>query len=165
MAIFYGCSAADITKPPILVTPKDPTSAAGIDIYARARSMGQAVPVFRGQDTVAIRTFSGSKEVTGPICTLDSGVYHTQFSTPANIVVPDYGPNSPAIFVSCQAAGLFGTKTVDAYNYSAQQKNWAGIGTGVLGQIVVGAVSAATRNEQMDEYRYPEISVRLKAVQ
>ena len=161
----FGCSAADVMTAPIMVNPKNAASALGIDVYAQARSMGQAVPAFRGQETVEVRTYKGTQEVTGPVCNLDSGVYYASFSTPANVVVPDYGPNSPAIFVKCEAQGLLGTTTVDAYNYSAHQRNWGSVGTGVLGAIVIGAVSAATRNEQVDEFRYPKISVKMKPTQ
>ena len=160
-----GCAAAAITTPPVMVAPADPAGAMGLDVYARARAMGQAVPAFQGQETVEIRTFSGGKEVTGPICLLDSGVYRARFSTPANVVVPDYGANSPAIFVRCEAQGLFGSTTVNAYNHSSRQRYAPAIGTGVLGAIVIGAVSAASRNEQRDDYKYPDIDVRMSRTQ
>ena len=39
-----GCAAAAITTPPVMVAPADPAGAMGLDVYARARAMGQAVP-------------------------------------------------------------------------------------------------------------------------
>lgn len=157
-----GCAAAAITTPPVMVAPTNPAGAMGLDIYAGARAAGQAVPVFKGQETVEIRTFSGGKEVTGPVCLIDSGVYRARFSTPANVVVPDYGANSPAIFVRCEAQGLFGSTTVNAYNHTSRQRYAPALGTGVVGAIVIGAISAASRNEQLDDYKYPDIDVRLR---
>lgn len=74
--------------------------------------------------------------------------------TPANIVVPDYGPNSPALFVSCTAPdGRTKTATVNAVNLPSQQRNASAAGTGLLGAIIIGAVNEARRDNEKRRLR------------
>ena len=165
--LLIGCEQAEITQPPILVIPKDQNQSVGIDVYARNRASGNPVPRFRGQETVQIRTFgnrdgSGFAEITGVGCIVDSGLYEASFTTPANIGVPDYGPDSPSIFVRCEAAPLSGSVTVDAFNLTSSQRQGNAIGTGLLGAIIIGAVTAANVNPEQDEYAYPAITVQLR---
>lgn len=162
-----GCETAEITTPPISVRPTNPSAAVGIDVYAQARARGNPVPRFRGQETIEIRTQGKTSESFGEIsglpCSLDSGLYTASFTTPANINVPDYGPNSPAIFVRCtHPDGRSGSTTVNSYNFTAQQRSNAAIGTGVLGAIVIGAVNAASTDNETDEFKYPNITVQIK---
>ncbi len=157
-----GCATADIQTPPVTVKPNDARGAVGVDVYARARSQGNPVPRFRGQETVQIRTWYKGKELSGVPCTIDSGVYTASLHTPANLVVPDYGPNSPALFVRCETEEASGSATVNVVNFTNQQRNQAAAGTGVLGAIIIGAVAAAKTNTETDDFKYPAISVQLK---
>jgi hypothetical protein len=161
-----GCAGAEITTPPVNVVPKDSSAAVGLDVYGKARAAGNPVPRFRGQKTVQIRTRgqgeNGSTELSGVPCTLDSGVYTASFTTPANVVVPDYGPNSPALFVRCQTETQSGSSTVNAVNVTAQQRQQNAAGTGVLGAIIVGAVNAAVTDPEKDDFAYPNFTVTLK---
>lgn len=164
--VLMGCSQAQINTPPISVTPNDPAGAVGVDVYARARSQGNPVPRFRGQDTVQVRAVgageNGRSELTGVSCKLDSGLYTAGFSTPANIVVPDYGANSPALFVRCETEEQSGSATVNVVNVTAQQRQSGAIGTGVLGAIIIGAVNAAATDNETDDFAYPPITVQLR---
>lgn len=161
-----ACEQAEVTTPPVTIVPKNAADAVGVDVYARARARGNPVPRFRGQETVQVRTRgkgeNGPTELTGVPCTLDSGLYTARFQTPANVVVPDYGPNSPALFVRCVHGEQSGSMTVNAINYTAQQRQSAAIGTGVLGAIIIGAVAAANTDNDKDEFKYPPITVQLK---
>lgn len=166
-ALLAACEQAQITTPPILVAAKVPGAAVGLDVYARDRAAGSPVPRFRGQDTVPVRAYGnlngdGIAEITGARCTVDSGLYSATLQTPANVAVPDYGPDSPAIFVRCEAQALSGSATVDAYNLTAQQRSSGAAGTGLLGAIIIGAVAAANVDPSQDEYTYPPIGVQLR---
>jgi hypothetical protein len=166
LCLLLGCVGAEITTPPITITPKDRAGAVGVDVYAKARSQGNPVPRFRGQKTVSIRTRgkgeSSQTELRGVPCTLDSGVYAAQFTTPANLVVPDYGPNSPALFVRCETETQSGSITVNAYNDTSRQRQASAAGTGLLGAIVIGAVAAANTNNETDDFKYPAITINLR---
>lgn len=162
-----ACSQAEITQPPIPVTPTVAANASGLDVYARQRSRGAQVPQFRGQEIVQIRTWgavegSNRSELIGVGCMLDSGVYAASFNTPANVLVPDYGPNSPALFVRCEHDSGSGSVTVNAVNKTAQDRNASAAGAGLLGAIVIGAVNEARRNNETDDFGYNPITVQLR---
>lgn len=166
-ATLVGCTQAEITQPPITVTPNVARDAVGIDVYARPRSAGNPVPAFRGQNTVQIRTQGklndgGFGEISGVPCILDSGVYKAAFTTPANLIVPDYGPNSPALFVRCTTDTTSGSITANVLNLTAQQRNASAAGTGLLGAIIIGAVNEANRDNLNDDFGYNPISVQLR---
>lgn len=162
-----GCAQAEITQPPITVTPNVARDAIGMDVYAGPRSRGNPVPSFRGQNTVQVRTFGqlsdgGHGEITGVQCMLDSGVYKATLATPANVIVPDYGPNSPALFVRCTTPTSSGSITVNVVNMTAQQRSASAAGTGLLGAIVIGAVNEANRDNLNDDFGYNPIIVQLR---
>ncbi len=162
-----GCAMAEIEQPPISVTPKNAASASGLDVYARDRARGNPVPRFRGQSTVTVRTRgnldgNGNAEIKGVPCVLDTGLYSAQFTTPANIVVPNYGPNSPALFVRCDTGAMAGSVTAPAINLTNQQRNAGAAGAGILGALVIGAVAAARYDPERDTFGYNPVSVRIK---
>ncbi|MFQ6553592.1 hypothetical protein AAD018_014740 [Aestuariibius insulae] len=165
--VLAGCEGAEITQPPITVTPKNPSAAVGLDVYGRARAQGSPVPRFRGQESVQVRTRAqledGSNgELTGVPCTLDSGVYTASFTTPANIIVPDYGPDSPALFVRCVHGEKSNSVTMQPVNLTAQARSASAAGAGLVGAIVIGAVNEARRNNETDDFGYNPITVRLR---
>jgi hypothetical protein len=166
-ATLLGCAQAEITQPPITVTPNVARDAVGLDVYARPRAGGNPVPAFRGQNTVQIRSNGqlsdgGRGEISGVPCTLDSGVYKAAFTTPANLVVPDYGPNSPALFVRCITDTTSGSVTASVVNMTAQQRNASAAGTGLLGAIIIGAVNEANRDNLNDDFGYNAVTVQLR---
>lgn len=162
-----ACAPAEITSPPISVTPKNASDAVGIDVYAGPRRRGNPVPAFRGQETLAIRS-SGiasdgqRKEISGVPCSLDAGVYAAKFTTPANLIVPDYGPNSPALFVRCEHQDQSGSVTANAFNATTQQRMSNAAAGGILGVIVIGAVTAAKVDNTKDEFKYPPVTVQMR---
>jgi hypothetical protein len=167
VATLVGCTQAEITQPPITVTPNVARDAVGIDVYARPRAGGNPVPAFRGQNTVQIRTNGqlndgGFGEISGVPCLLDSGVYKATFTTPANLIVPDYGPNSPALFVRCTTDTTSGSVTAGVVNMTAQQRNASAAGTGLLGAIIIGAVNEANRDNLNDDFGYNPVTVQLR---
>ena len=162
-----ACAPAEITSHPISVTPKNASNAVGLDVYAGPRRRGNPVPAFRGQETLAIRaTGAGSngqrKELSGVPCTLDAGVYSAAFTTPAKLIVPDYGPNSPAIFIRCTHEDQSGSMTINAFNATTQQRMSTAAAGGIVGMIVVGAVTAARVDNEKDEFKYPPVMVQIR---
>ncbi|WP_099824278.1 hypothetical protein [Oceaniglobus indicus] len=167
-AFLAACVGAEVTTPPVNITPKVQADAVGLDVYARPRAQGNPVPRFRGQETLTIRTRGkgekgGNTEISGLACTLDSGIYTARFQTPANVIVPNYGPNSPAVFVRCMHPdGRSGSTTVSPYNFTAAQRSNNAVGAGVLGALVVGAINAASINPEKDEFKYYPVTVNVK---
>jgi len=89
-------------------------------------------------------------------------LYEASFQTPANIAVPDYGPDSLVIFVRGVLADTSGSVTVNAFNITAQEWQSSAFGTGILGAIIIGAVSAANVDNDVDDFGYPPIAVQLR---
>lgn len=167
LTFLLGCAPVDISTPPVMITPKIASNASGIDVYARERANGNPVPLFRGQKTVQIRAMgatesAGFAELSGVPCDIDSGVYYAKISTPANLIVPDYGASSPAIFVRCTYNGKMGSATVNAFNKTNADLQGSAAGTGLLGAIIIGAVAANKRNDSVDDFQYPPITVQVK---
>lgn len=166
-SLLVACAPAEITSPPVTITPKHKANAVGLDVYAGPRRRGNPVPKFRGQETFAVRS-SGiaddgqRKELSGVPCTLDAGVYTASFVTPANIIVPDYGPNSPALFIRCASENQSGSSTVNAFNATTQQRMSGASAGGLLGVIIVGAVTAARIDDEKDQFKYPTTTVLLR---
>lgn len=164
--LLIACETIEISQPPIPVTPTDRAASIGLDVYGRARARGQSVPRFRGQDIVEVRTFGnrngdGYGEMGGASCTLDSGLYRAAFLSPANITLPDYGPNSPAIFVQCTLGEKTTSVTVNAVNMTSQARAQSAAGAGLLGALVIGAVNEAKRDNETDDFGYNPIRINL----
>jgi hypothetical protein len=51
------------------------------------------------------------REVVGASCTALSSLFKAEFVSPSRLVVPNFGPQSPEITVSCSAGGLQGSAT------------------------------------------------------
>lgn len=61
----------------------------------------------QGEARFVVRTFlppegDTRREVTGAACTLRTSLYQVDFVTPAQVVVPNFGPQSPEIAVTCR---------------------------------------------------------------
>lgn len=170
-----ACTKLEIDAPPTKVTPNQPARAAGIDVYAGARRAGNPVPQFRGQTTVEVRSFTqgngpGRTEVAGAICQITGTEYSATVQTPATLIVPDYGPNSPAIFARCTRGQLTGTKTVTAANETQRQRNrrqssiGVGVGDGFDGGGVFFSLGlVANLGPRGDDvWAYPDLAVPLR---
>ena len=122
------------------------------------------MPAFRGQETLPIHSSGiGSdgqrKEISGVLCTLDAGVYSANFNTPANLIVPDYGPNSPAIFIRCAHKDQSSSITANASTQQSMSNAAAG---GIISVIVLGAATAAKVDDEKDEFKYPAVTVQMR---
>jgi hypothetical protein len=167
--VLGACAVAEITAPPVLVEAKD-GGAVGLDVYAGSRAAGNPVPWFRGQETLTVRTFAsggaGLTEIEGASCLLDSGVFSARFASPAQVVVPDYGPASPDLFIRCSAGVLSGTATATVHNATLEDRQRAAVGiadrvggsASVGIQIRIGPASDPDR----DDYTYRDVRVTLR---
>lgn len=163
--------AMEITQPPVRVTPKNPGSAFGIDVFAGARQSGAAAPAYRGERLVTVRTaLAGSnqsaREIAGARCRIDSQMYSAEVTTPAEIIVPDYGQASPVITAICRANGKSAQESISVFNASQRARDQAydpfiyggfgwpngrsGVGVGITFNL------SGSRN---DTYEYPSLRV------
>lgn len=90
-----GCATGGMPLGPSVVVPTGPGMAA------------------QGQADVVVRTFAetpgGARaEVGGAACRIESIFFKTSLKTPARLVFPGFGPQSPTLGVSCAADGWTG---------------------------------------------------------
>ena len=62
----------------------------------------------------------------------------------------------------CTHEDQSGSSTVSAFNATTQQRMNGAAGGGILGVIIVGAVTAANVDNEKDEFKYPAIVVQMK---
>ncbi len=69
---------------------------------------GAGFEAVRGEAGLTVRTFvedpaGARREVVGATCQVGSSLYATTLVTPAQLVVPNFGPQSPELGVDCTA--------------------------------------------------------------
>ncbi|MBP7241877.1 hypothetical protein [Amaricoccus sp.] len=90
-----GCASGGLPLQPTAVVPAQPGMTA------------------QGQADVVVRTFAATpdgerSEVGGAVCKVDSILFHTRLRSPARVVFPSFGPQSPTLGVACEANGWKG---------------------------------------------------------
>lgn len=99
-----GCAREAAVSPPQMARP--------------AVTPGLMLPPARAETALDLRSFvveaGRRREVTGATCALESAYFTGSFRTPARLVVPDLGPQSPVLSFACAAGPLRGTEAVRA---------------------------------------------------
>jgi hypothetical protein len=123
---------------------------------------GVALPPAQGETALDIRAVGpGGEARAGVYCNLVSALFTAGIRTPAQVLLPDYGPNAPEVTVACEggsapvlsrpilawSGGLGGWPSV---GMSVNSEGGVGVGLGWWG----GAVGTGTPMT-----RYPEVSV------
>ena len=90
--------------------------ATGVPVERQVVVPGSRFAAVSGEAAFIVRSFlpdqSGERrEVVGARCEAVSSLYRTELVTPARLVVPNFGPQSPEIAVACTAGDLSGSAT------------------------------------------------------
>ena len=152
----------------------------GQDIYGFRRAAGEDVPVMRGNQVLAIRTFTAKinsfgnevvdQEVAGAECLVRAEDSQTRIRTPGALHVPLYGFRSPDMTVQCIKPGFQdAVHAVTKFNLTQQKKtravrNAARSG-GLLGALVGVAISTAiavANDPEDDDFNYRAASLVLR---
>ncbi len=90
--------------------------ATGVPVERQTVVAGDRFSNVQGEARFVVRTALASpaagndrREVLGARCTALSSLYEAEFVTPSRLVVPNFGPQSPEITVSCTAGELSGS--------------------------------------------------------
>lgn len=91
--------------------------AAGQPIDRQVVVSGARFDNVRGEMATDVRTYitgedGQSRELSGAACEVASSLYSTSLVTPARLVVPSFGPQSPELDVICAAGDASGSATV-----------------------------------------------------
>lgn len=90
--------------------------ASGVPVERQTVVPGSGFEAVQGEARFTLRTFLPAedgerREVIGADCTAVSSLYRASLVTPSELVVPNFGPQSPQIEVACTAGDLAGSGT------------------------------------------------------
>ena len=101
---------------------------------------GADLPPARGETYLTVRTFvveaAGEREVSGASCEAASDYSSARFQSPARLALPDLGPETPVVSVSC-------TDSTRSGSLAARARLQSSGGGGSYGQPAIG-VSVGT---------------------
>lgn len=88
--------------------------ASGVPVDRTVIVPGGRFTAVQGEADLTVRTVlpANGGEVVGATCDVSSSLYKTQVVTPTRLVVPNFGPQSPELFLSCRAGDLAGRANV-----------------------------------------------------
>jgi hypothetical protein len=94
--------------------------ATGVPVQREVVVSGARFQAVQGEARLTVRTFlpdapEGRREVLGAHCDVVSSLYSTQLVTPARLVVPNFGPQSPELAFACRAGELSGSARVSIF--------------------------------------------------
>ncbi len=174
LALLTACTGMEITQPPVRASLANPAGAQGLDVYAASRARGQSVPEFKGETLVTIRSFldtegPGTTEFAGARCRVFSSLYSAEITTPAEVVVPNFGKGSPVVTAECRANGRSATRSAAIVNESQRRRDEARSGVGIGFGFGTGHYSDGAHvgigftfdlsNPKDDVYEYPGLNV------
>lgn len=109
--------------------------ASGVPVQRQVVVAGDRFTAVQGEAAFLLRTFlpreSGGGEVTGAVCQIVSSLYSAEAVTPARVVVPNFGPQSPELVATCRAgelAGTGGTRIVTRWQQPPGAWGYPGVG-------------------------------------
>ena len=165
-----GCQAKKLPLAHTSVVTPTLAGASGVDVYAARRQNGEAVPSYRGDQFVEVRSYTKQQvknssrkkqvEFAGAQCGISGSGFKGEITTPAKIRVPIYGHESSELAVRCAAEGKTPVvRTVRAYNKTKSDRLKGSGSGGVLGVVLVAAINAAS-DEKKHVFLYPEVAVQ-----
>lgn len=171
-ALLAGCQTSQLPITNVTTATSSMAGSNGLDVYAGRRKAGEAVPDFRGDQLVEIRSFAYEKskdssrkkrvEFAGANCSLKGTGFQGSAITPAKVRVPIYGYASSELVIRCVADG-YGpvVHTARAINKTKSDRMQSASGGGLLGVVFVAAVNAAS-DETKHVFLYPPVNVEFK---
>ncbi len=113
------------------------------------RDLGLAVRSY------AFATDGAPVEVAGAMCRITAGSFEAALVTPGRLVIPDLGPDAPAVTADCVAGSLRGAASV------APVFGWAASG-GNPPQRVVWGLGWSFGGVKSGPMRYPDLGVGMR---
>jgi hypothetical protein len=88
--------------------------ATGVPVEQSVVVPGGRFDSVRGEANLVVRTFlpdegDQRREVLGAICDVTTSLYSTRLTTPSRLVLPNFGPQSPVLGITCRAEDLTGS--------------------------------------------------------
>ena len=88
--------------------------ATGVPVERAVVVPGGRFDSVRGEASLIVRTFlpdegQERREVLGALCDVTTSLYTAQLTTPSRLVLPNFGPQSPELGITCRTEGLSGS--------------------------------------------------------
>jgi hypothetical protein len=107
----------------------------GVQSVVVAQTPGVAAPAAQGQTDLVVRAVPAGvagEELLGAACVAESPYFSASFTTPARLLLPDYGPAAPVVTVSCRAGNAAGSLSAQpGPAWSGGLAGWPAIGISV----------------------------------
>ena len=118
----------------------------GVETMRAEARPGVAAPPAQGEAQLVVRVVPAGvsgQELRGADCTAEAPYFTARFTSPARLLVPDYGASAPPVTVTCKSGTATGSAT------AMPQPAWGGgmggwpavgisVGTGNAGGVGVG---------------------------
>ena len=143
--------------------------AAGVPVERQYVVAGDNFANVQGEARLVVRSFveeaDGPHEVLGATCQVNSSLYDTVVTTPARLVVPNFGAQSPELAFACTAGALAGTARRDITTTWRQPPGgylspWGYPGMGVYGGMGWGSGWGPTPAYPVSDYRNVNVLLR-----
>ena len=102
----------------------------GVETVRAERRADVPAPLARGETQLVVRAVpagAAGQELTGAACVASSAYFRAEFASPARILVPDFGAESPPMTVTCRSGhGLGDRRVVAAGGLAGRPRRLAG---------------------------------------
>lgn len=143
--------------------------ATGVPVEREYVVAGDRFANVQGEARLVVRSFveeaDGAHEVLGATCQVTSSLYDTVVTTPARLVVPNFGAQSPELAFACAAGALSGAARRDIstswrYAPGGYGPPWGYPGMGVYGGLGWGYGWGRTPAYPVSDYRNVNVMLR-----
>ena len=84
----------------------------GVQTVRAERVSAAQAPLASGETQVVVRTFAAGpsgQELSGVPCVAESPFFRAEFTSPARVLLPDFGAQSPSVSVTCRSGTASGS--------------------------------------------------------
>lgn len=144
--------------------------AGGVPIENQVTVSGANFANVMGEARLSVRTFltgegGEAREVLGADCTLETSLYATRFTTPVQLKLPNFGPQSPELDIACTANEWSGGARVEIYtDWDRPPGGYGYPGYGFYGPGYYGRPYGywGWPGAAVPEYDYPNVKITLR---
>lgn len=151
------CASGCATTSDTLLVPK--TEAGSVIFTTKSAADG-----ILGYEAVEVTVKQDGNDLTDVACTLDGSGYSAEFTAPATLNLPSYGPETKPVRLSCAAADGAYQQVFPVKNLSAEKRTSNAVATGILLSPLVGGAMAASANQTKagDAFGYGDLALKIK---
>jgi hypothetical protein len=107
----------------------------GVGTVSATRTAGVQAPLASGETQIVVRAVPAGapdQELHGAQCVAESPWFRSEFASPARVLVPDYGTQSPPVTVTCRSGTATGSAVAQPQAaWSGGLGGWPAVGVSV----------------------------------